>query len=93
MREPIIDTFELGRLLSVRRGEDAAPRSLDELAQRLDLPVHRPHHALGDALTTAQVFLALATHLDAVAPETVRTWRAHTNARGPTRREYGPTNV
>ena len=82
LREPIIDTFELGRLLSVRRGEDAAPRSLDELAQRLDLPVHRPHHALGDALTTAQVFLALATHLDAVAPETVRTLaRAHQRAR------------
>jgi DNA polymerase III epsilon subunit-like protein len=27
--------------------------------------VHRPHHAGGDALTTAQVFLALATHLEA----------------------------
>ena len=73
LREPIIDTYELGRLLSVLRGEDAAPRSLDELAERLDLPVHRPHHALGDALTTAQVFLALATHLDAFAPETVRS--------------------
>ena len=73
LREPIIDTYELGRLLSVLRGEDAAPRSLDELAGRLELPVHRPHHALGDALTTAQVFLALATHLDAFAPETVRS--------------------
>ena len=78
LREPIIDTYELGRLLSVLRGEDAAPRSLDELAGRMDLPVHRPHHALGDALTTAQVFLALATHLDAFAPETVRSLaRAH----------------
>ena len=35
------------------------------------LPAHRPHTADGDALTTAQVFLALATHLDALEPQTV----------------------
>ena len=41
-----------------------AQLGLTELASRLGLPAHRPHHALGDALTTAQVFLALATHLE-----------------------------
>jgi DNA polymerase-3 subunit epsilon len=39
----------------------------------LNLPVHRQHNALGDALTTAQVFIALATHLDEFSPETVQT--------------------
>ena len=29
------------------------------------------HHADGDALTTAQAFIALATHLDAFDPQTV----------------------
>jgi DNA polymerase-3 subunit epsilon len=38
--------------------------------------VHDPHDALGDALTTAQVFIALATHLDARRPATVRSLTA-----------------
>jgi len=41
------------------------------MARALGLPVHRPHHADGDALTTAQVFLALATHLDVLERQTV----------------------
>jgi|GEM_PF-5522276 len=36
----------------------------------LGLPVHRPHHSLGDALATAQVFIALATLSDAYRPQT-----------------------
>ena len=40
------------------------PIGLAALAETLGLPVHRPHEADGDALTTAQVFLALAAHLD-----------------------------
>jgi DNA polymerase-3 subunit epsilon len=34
--------------------------------------VHSPHHALGDALTTAQVFLALASHLEQHGQRSVR---------------------
>ncbi len=41
------------------------PVGLSDLARSLGLPVHRPHHADGDALTTAQAFIALATHLEA----------------------------
>ena len=37
----------------------------------LGLPVHSPHVAEGDALTTAQLFLALATHLDQMEPQTI----------------------
>ena len=47
------------------------PTGLTELARAFRLPVHRPHHADGDALTTAQLFLALATHLDRAEPLTL----------------------
>jgi DNA polymerase-3 subunit epsilon len=47
------------------------PLGLSDLARRLELPVHSPHTADGDALTTAQVFLALATHLDRTNAQTV----------------------
>ena len=40
------------------------------LAAALGLPVHRPHTAAGDALTTAQAFIALAALL---GDETVRS--------------------
>jgi len=73
LRKPLLDTSELGRLLAYARREPRAPTSLDELATSLRLPVHRPHDALGDALTTAQVFISLATHLDRIGPETVRS--------------------
>ena len=69
LHRPIIDTRDLGELLALERGQTAGPTSLSGLAHSLDLPVHRPHHALGDALTTAQVFIALATHLDAYAAQ------------------------
>jgi DNA polymerase III subunit epsilon len=69
--EPILDTSGLARhvLADDRRGAEAL--ELGDTARRLGLPVHRPHVAEGDALTTAQVFLALATHLDATEPQTV----------------------
>ncbi len=73
LRGPMMDTFELGRLLARQRLEESPARTLDELAEYLRLPVYRRHHALGDALTTAQVFLALATHLDESGPESVRS--------------------
>lgn len=37
--------------------------SIEYLTGRLELPVHTPHHALGDALSTAQLFLVLAARL------------------------------
>jgi DNA polymerase III subunit epsilon len=72
LSNPIIDTAALGaEVLRRRREPPPDPIGLSPLARALGLPVHRPHHADGDALTTAQVFLALATHLDAVSPQTV----------------------
>lgn len=84
LRNPVIDTAGLALELWRLRGEpplraagDQSPAAavsspgLPELARALGLPVHRPHHADGDALTTAQVFLALATHLEAFGKVTV----------------------
>jgi DNA polymerase III subunit epsilon len=68
LRNPVVDTAALDRELRRLRGEPPAERDpigLSDLARSLGLPVHRPHHADGDALTTAQVFIALATHLEA----------------------------
>ena len=69
---PVVDTAALAaELFRLREGASTAPLGLTSLAQTLGLPVHRPHEADGDALTTAQVFLALATHLDRFSPQTV----------------------
>jgi DNA polymerase III epsilon subunit-like protein len=58
-------------MFSLRHRSIPCPISLTALAEELGLPVHRPHAADGDALTTAQVFLALATELDRSEPQTV----------------------
>ncbi len=83
LRNPIVDTAGLAmELRRRRRGAVGRLRArlspaskrrpgLSELARSLGLPVHRPHHADGDALTTAQAFIALATHLEAGEPLTV----------------------
>ena len=72
LRNPVIDTAELAAELASRTGGPAIDRiSLTALAEDLGLPVHRPHEADGDALTTAQAFLALATRLDAFEPQTI----------------------
>jgi DNA polymerase-3 subunit epsilon len=72
LRNPVVDTYALAVEAYDRRREPP-PESvrLAPLARALGLPVHRPHDAAGDVLTTAQVFLALATELDATEPQTV----------------------
>lgn len=74
LRGPVVDTEVLGRVLLFDRDHRLRTHlPLSELAQALGLPADRPHVAVGDALTTAQVFLSLASHLDAAHPETVGT--------------------
>jgi DNA polymerase-3 subunit epsilon len=74
LRNSIVDTAALAAELGRRNGRfgrGRGPVGLSDLARSFRLPVHRPHHADGDALTTAQVFLALATHLDGPEPLTL----------------------
>jgi DNA polymerase III subunit epsilon len=60
----MVDTAMVWRLLCIERGQgDPGMCALSAVAAALDLPAHRAHVAEGDALTTAQVFIALATHL------------------------------
>jgi DNA polymerase-3 subunit epsilon len=69
----MIDTALLWRLLCILRGDgDPGWCALSAVADGLGLPAHRPHVAEGDALTTAQAFLALATHLEAHGHGSVR---------------------
>jgi DNA polymerase-3 subunit epsilon len=72
LRGPVIDTAALAAVV-LGPTDPGRPPGLGEVAARLGLPVHRPHHAEGDALTTAQVFLALARRLEERGPQTVRT--------------------
>lgn len=69
----VIDTAALARAAGMAAVGASAEPSLERLARDLGLPGHEPHHALGDALTTAEVFLALSTRLDAKAPQTARS--------------------
>jgi DNA polymerase-3 subunit epsilon len=70
---PIVDTAALAREAMVVRDRDEGEPDLETLAAGLGLPVHTPHHALGDALTTANLFLALVNRLDAREDQTVRS--------------------
>jgi DNA polymerase III subunit epsilon len=77
MPRRILDTAVLWRALCIERGEgDPGWRELSEVAGKLGLPAHRSHDAEGDALTTAQAFLALATHLEGHGRGTVRALAA-----------------
>ncbi|MEU9454868.1 3'-5' exonuclease [Streptomyces sp. NPDC048277] len=71
LHEPVLDTAALAyRCLDLPRRPGWAI-SLEYTASALGMPVHTPHHALGDAMTTAEVFLALAGRLSAGTARTV----------------------
>jgi DNA polymerase-3 subunit epsilon len=84
------DTEVLGRLwLRDRDGVAPAGLPLSRLASVLGQQADTPHHALGDALTTAKAFIALASHLDAIEPQTVGTLVGAAARLGSLRR-FGP---
>lgn len=60
----LIDTAALARACGVVKADLDSEPSLEYLAGKLNLPAYSPHHALGDALTTAIIFLALATEIE-----------------------------
>lgn len=93
LRGPVLDTEVLARVWLAER-DGALPSRLDlrGLARACGLPVHSPHTAIGDALTTAQLFVVAASQLDAREAETVgRLARAH--ARLAALESYWPRRV
>ncbi|MEU0497528.1 3'-5' exonuclease [Mycobacterium sp. NPDC006124] len=60
----IVDTAALAALVLDVKLERGQSISLEYATNALGLPVHSPHHALGDAVTTASLFIALASQLD-----------------------------
>jgi DNA polymerase III subunit epsilon len=87
---PAADTEMLGRLLLRRRDGAAPPRlPLARLTGLLGQTGEAPHHALADALTTAQAFIALATLLEAFEPQTVGSLTGAAQRLGGGRR-FGP---
>jgi DNA polymerase-3 subunit epsilon len=61
---PMVDTAVLARqVIDIDLAPDQAV-SLEYAATELGLPVHSPHHALGDAVTTASLFIALAARIE-----------------------------
>jgi DNA polymerase-3 subunit epsilon len=84
------DTEMLGRLLLRRRDGVAPPRlPLARLTSLLGQTGEAPHHALADALTTAQAFIALAGLLEAFEPQTVGSLTGAGDRLGGGRR-FGP---
>jgi DNA polymerase III subunit epsilon len=85
------DTEVLGREWLARRdGQAPSYVTLERLAVELGQPVEPPHHALGDALTTAKVFIALAALLSMPEPRTVGSLVAAERAHGMAGRRFGP---
>jgi DNA polymerase-3 subunit epsilon len=65
----VIDTAAMARALNLAPKEGNAEPGLEWLAYQLRLPGYTPHHALGDAMTTAVVFVALVSRLVAIQPD------------------------
>jgi DNA polymerase III subunit epsilon len=68
----VVDTAALLRACRLAESDGGTEPNLETAVRRLNLPVYTPHHALGDAFTTAQLFLALATRLERGRTLTVR---------------------
>ena len=81
----MVDTAALMRATGVAPSGTGHEPDLEASAVGLGLCVHTPHHALGDALTTAEVFLAMASRLERASPgltarALVETSRRHAGA-------------
>jgi DNA polymerase-3 subunit epsilon len=73
-RRRIVDVLVLARLVDELQPPTGSPSyALSVAAARFGVPVHSPHDALDDALTTAEVFLVLATRLSTERPRTARS--------------------
>jgi DNA polymerase III subunit epsilon len=63
-------SIDVRKLVHGVLGEEGARLTLEQAAARFDVPVASPHHALDDALVTAQLFLVTASKLGSVGART-----------------------
>jgi DNA polymerase-3 subunit epsilon len=56
-------SIDVRRLVAALEGDEHGPLTLAACAERYGIPVADPHHALDDALVTAQLFLVTACKL------------------------------
>ena len=71
-----IDTYRMARALELLEGGDpSSVGRLDSTADRYGVPVEEAHHALDDAVMTAELFLVLATKLSARGDDRLKTLR------------------
>ena len=82
-RPAVVDTAALLRATGVAPSGTGHEPDLEWSAETLGLSPHSTHHALGDALTTAEVLLVLAARLERDQPgltarSLVKISRAHT---------------
>ena len=81
---PVVDTAALLRVAGLAPSGTQYEPDIEAMATSLGLCVHTPHHALGDALTTGEVFLAVVSKLERAvgqpltALDLVETSRRHT---------------
>jgi DNA polymerase-3 subunit epsilon len=61
---PTVDTAALLRATGLAPGGTGHEPDVEDIATSLGLCVHTPHHALGDAVTTGEVFLATVSRLE-----------------------------
>lgn len=73
----VVDTARLAIRAELAGPDTGFEPSLEWLAGQVRICVHQPHHALGDALTTGETFLAVASMLERRHPaETGRRMQA-----------------
>ena len=67
LTNPVVDTYDLAYVVR----PDAPSYSLENMAQRLELPHGRPHRALDDAIAAKMLFLSLLGDASALDPMTL----------------------
>jgi DNA polymerase-3 subunit epsilon len=65
-------SIDVRKLVVGLLGAEAGRLTLEQAAARFEVPVASPHHALDDALVTAQLFLVTASKLGSVGARTPR---------------------